>query len=220
MPDYSVRQLATAAYQAGFRGPALIEAVAIALAENPGRQLHATNHNGNGTVDRGPWQINSVHRSGLNPFNLQDNARLAYQVYSTGGGFSAWTTGPKDAAHPSNTAKYKMYLKPAGQGVIASQHSIHSGDTVISLPGDNVQTAVGGGIRTGAGAAITAGKDIISTATAVPTLVGHLLSPSFWKMVGLGILAVFLIIVGLFIVMESNKNVRAATVDGVKAAAV
>lgn len=56
----SATEVAQAAYGAGFRGGALVNAVAVAGAES-GFVLGAVNNNPNGTVDRGLWQINSIH---------------------------------------------------------------------------------------------------------------------------------------------------------------
>jgi hypothetical protein len=57
-------QLAAFASHAGFKGDALVIAVAIALAESSGVS-DAMNYNSNGgTYDTGCWQINTVHTSG------------------------------------------------------------------------------------------------------------------------------------------------------------
>jgi hypothetical protein len=75
---------------------------AIALAESSGNPF-AENHNQNGTVDRGLWQINSVHGS-LSTTNIAANAKAAVQVRKAEG-LGAWVTFKSGA--------YKQYLTPS-----------------------------------------------------------------------------------------------------------
>lgn len=65
-------------------------AAAIAMAESSGNPL-ATDHDSNGTVDRGLWQINSTHGS-LSTYNVMQNARAAVQISNNGTNWSPWTT--------------------------------------------------------------------------------------------------------------------------------
>lgn len=65
-------------------------AAAIALAESGG-DPGAEGHNTNGTIDRGLWQINSVHGA-LSTTNVLDNARAAVKIQSESRGWEAWTT--------------------------------------------------------------------------------------------------------------------------------
>ena len=53
-------QVGQAAFDVGMRGNALVDAIAIADAESS-FVLEAVHNNANGTVDRGLWQINSIH---------------------------------------------------------------------------------------------------------------------------------------------------------------
>lgn len=78
-------------------------AAAIAMAESSGRS-DAINHNTNGTVDRGAWQINSIHGplSTLNPIG---NVKAAIAISRNGTDWTPWTT--------FNTGAYKQYLGPA-----------------------------------------------------------------------------------------------------------
>lgn len=73
-------------------GPAGAQAVAaaVALAEsggNPG----ASNRNTNGTIDRGLWQINSIHGA-LSTFDVMSNARAAVRISSGGRNWQPWVT--------------------------------------------------------------------------------------------------------------------------------
>lgn len=65
-------------------------AAEVAMAESGGKQ-YATDYNPNGTVDRGYWQINSVHGS-LSTFDRNGNARSAIILSADGTNWSPWTT--------------------------------------------------------------------------------------------------------------------------------
>lgn len=80
-------------------------AAAVALAESGG-DPNAENHNANGTVDRGLWQINSVHGS-LSTKSVADNTIGAVRIYNEAhGSFSPWTT--------YQTGAYRRYTAPKG----------------------------------------------------------------------------------------------------------
>ena len=65
-------------------------AAQIATAESGGRQ-YATDDDGNGTVDRGYWQINSIHGA-LSTYDPAGNARAAVQLSHDGTDWSPWVT--------------------------------------------------------------------------------------------------------------------------------
>jgi Lysozyme like domain len=65
-------------------------AAEIAMAESSGRQ-YATDNNSNGSVDRGYWQINSIH-GGLSTYDAAGNARAAVYLSGDGADWSPWVT--------------------------------------------------------------------------------------------------------------------------------
>lgn len=85
-----------AARDAGFRGDALVTAVAIAIAESGGNPQAVSPLNSNGTRDYGLWQINSVHRSsGFDTtlgLSAEYNAKWAYKISSGGKNWRPWST--------------------------------------------------------------------------------------------------------------------------------
>ena len=94
-------QLAQLAANAGFSGPDLATAVAIALAEssgNPAKYNAETAAKGGtppGQGSYGLWQIYlKMHPefAGVNLLDPQTNANAAYSIYSRRGGFSDWAT--------------------------------------------------------------------------------------------------------------------------------
>lgn len=95
-------QIAGAAYKAGFRGNALVNAVAVALAESSG------NPNAHNAIppdnSYGLWQINMLGsmgparrkqfglKSNEELFNPDVNAKAAFAISNGGKSFSAWST--------------------------------------------------------------------------------------------------------------------------------
>lgn len=109
--------LTQAAWNAGFRGQALTNAVAIGLAESGG---NPNAHNGNaGTGDNsyglfqinmlgnlGPSRLSQYHLANNNAlFDPYTNAKVAYQMSGGGQNFHPWTT--------YTTGKYQNYLQAA-----------------------------------------------------------------------------------------------------------
>ena len=105
-PTLSPQQIAQYAYNAGFRGKALDQAVFIALAESAGRvdaynpELGAGTKKGSGS--RGLWQIYGAAHPWANNsavFDPQANANAAYRVFvEAGNRFTPWSTYNKGLA--------------------------------------------------------------------------------------------------------------------------
>lgn len=191
----TVAQLRTAAHTAGFRGAALTIAVAIALAESGGNE-NAVHKNSNGTTDYGAWQINSVHATllaGKNPYDLQQNADMAYAIYLQSN-FTPWTTYRSNA--------YAQYLQQAQSGSNAGTGAKHQGGNVITSGqlGDTVSN--------------------INPISDVNSLIGVISDPGLWRRIGLGFLAFLLLLIGLVLMLESSKTVRTGTADAAKVAAI
>jgi peptidoglycan hydrolase-like protein with peptidoglycan-binding domain len=102
-------QVADVAFTAGFRGDALITAIAVALAESGGR-TDAVNTVGNtpSSRDRGLWQINSYWHpevSDAQAFNPAGCAQAAYRISAQGTSWRPWTT--------FNSGSYRQFLARA-----------------------------------------------------------------------------------------------------------
>lgn len=93
---YSFSQLEDLWRQAGGNPLSAGMAAAIAMAESGGNPS-ATHTNSNGTVDRGLWQINSIHgaQSTLDPLA---NARAAVAISGNGSSWRPWCTAWSNAA--------------------------------------------------------------------------------------------------------------------------
>jgi hypothetical protein len=75
---------------AGGSPGAAFTAAEIAKAESSGQQ-YATLADGNGTVDRGYWQVNSIHGA-LSTYDPAGNARAAVELSGDGTNWSPWVT--------------------------------------------------------------------------------------------------------------------------------
>jgi hypothetical protein len=83
-------------------GPASDENLAAAIAEaESGGNVNATNHNTDGSTDRGAWQINSVHGE-QSTYDPLANAQAAVAISNHGSDFGPWVTYKSGA--------YRKYL--------------------------------------------------------------------------------------------------------------
>lgn len=90
MTNYSFQQLEDIWVQAGGNAQKAAFAAAIALAESGGNPS-STNNNGNGTTDRGLWQINSIHGP-QSTYDPMANAKAAVAISSNGSNWRPWCT--------------------------------------------------------------------------------------------------------------------------------
>lgn len=149
-------QVAAVAAAAGFKGEALVIAVAVAKAES-GWDAHAV-----GDIDRGAggrtvagaqstglWQVhfepgrddaNSARQPRSN-FDPAFNARSAYAISGGGTNFGPWSTFDASAKHPKNNGAYKAHLSAARAAVAAmdgapiSSTTSASGVGAVVVPG-------------------------------------------------------------------------------------
>lgn len=91
---YSYSQLMQLWEQAGGSKLNAAMAAAIAMAESGGNP-NATNNNGNGSIDRGLWQVNSVHGS-QSTYDPVANARAAIEISNNGTTWRPWCTAYSD----------------------------------------------------------------------------------------------------------------------------
>ena len=118
MSQDAISQLAASV---GFPNPGL--ASAVAMAESGGNPM-ASNVNTNGTIDRGLWQINSIHGA-LSTFDIMGNARAAYSISSGGSNWRPWVA--------YTTGRHRAYLGGGGGA---------PGGAAAATPG--VATGIGG----------------------------------------------------------------------------
>lgn len=85
-------------------------AAAVALAESSGNPS-AINYNSNGSVDRGLWQINSIHGA-QSTFDITNNAKAAIAISKNGTDWSPWVTYTSGA--------WRKYLNPADPNLVGT----------------------------------------------------------------------------------------------------
>ncbi len=98
--SFSAAQLEQLWIQNGGNPAAAKTAAAVALAESRGIPT-ATNTNSNGSIDRGLWQINSVHGA-QSTTDVIANVKAAIAISNNGANWSPWTT--------FKTGAYKTFL--------------------------------------------------------------------------------------------------------------
>lgn len=87
-------QVAKVARGAGFKGSSLVTALAVARGESGWNEGAVNRSNSDGSIDRGLWQINSIHgsKSTLDP---AANARAAFSISKAGRDWSPWVVFQK-----------------------------------------------------------------------------------------------------------------------------
>jgi len=113
----SVAQIGTYASAAGFSGSGLVMAIAVSMAESGGDPA-ATDHDSNGTVDRGLWQINSIHSSysAACDYDPACAASAAYESSDHGSNWSPWVTYQRGEEIPYIQAALAWVNSRGGQG--------------------------------------------------------------------------------------------------------
>lgn len=124
MTTYSFAQLKDLWMQAGGNPQAAEMAAAIAMAESGGKS-DATNTNPDGSIDRGLWQINSVHGS-LSTLDPMANAKAAVQISQNGSTWRPWCTawsGPCSGTYLADSAPYRKFLGGGSTGATGTTDS-------------------------------------------------------------------------------------------------
>lgn len=226
--SYTVAELKQAAYNAGFRGPNLVIAVAVSLAENAGRDPKAVNVNTNGSVDRGAFQINSIHGYTGNPYDLQTNANQAYKVWQKQG-WTAWTVY-KNKSYAKNLPLAQR-TKPGKSLAVTGDQTVKAGvgantdsEKSVELPADGkwngdplspdpdnphyVVSADDLDEITMDDVGVLDGLDPSDWNSRLSSILDVISDPGVWKRAGLFLLAASLVIIGLVLALSSNKTVR------------
>ena len=97
-------------YFVGWRKAELVRAVAVMTAESA-RYIRAYNVNTNGSIDRGLFQINSIHGTCCT-FDAIKNARCAFKLYQEQG-FKPWVA--------YNSGAYKKFMPTIWAAKLSTQ---------------------------------------------------------------------------------------------------
>ena len=155
-------------------------AAAIALAESGGN-ADAKNVNTNGSIDRGLWQINSVH-GGQSTFDPIANVKAAINISNNGKSWSPWVT--------YTTGAFKKFLSPTTAA--NSSGTPTASTTGLSIPGL-------GGISV---SGVTSG--IVNTMLGMLGIKGGL--QDMFERLGLIILGFALVIMGIHLLSQGSSN--------------
>lgn len=140
------RQVAQVAARAGFRGEALVKAVAVALAESGGRpRVTNTNHDKWNSVDRGLWQINSHWHpevSAAAAFDPNKAAQAAYRISNAGRDWHQWSTWN------NGTARAQLGRARIAAAGIGSAKTTTGVQTAATTTAQAEAAAFGGGLPT------------------------------------------------------------------------
>lgn len=134
--------------QAGGPAGSADVAAAVAQAESGGRS-GASNRNTNGSIDRGLWQINSVHGA-QSTFDVAGNARAAVAISERGRNWRPWVT--------FNTGAFRKYLTGSNSGATSGSSGAASSGGAGAV-GRLVGGALGSG-RTVSGG-MTSGRTVV-----------------------------------------------------------
>ncbi|SRR6266581_447199 len=103
-------------------------AAAVAMAESSGNPT-ATNHNSDGSTDRGLWQINSIHGN-LSTTDPTANVRAAIKISSNGKNWKPWVT--------FTTGKYRQFLNDSNDSPTSNAEQVFGLPTPfgdVEIPG-------------------------------------------------------------------------------------
>lgn len=237
----SPQQIARYAYNAGFRGAALNQAVAIAIAESGGNIYSYNPEKAAGTPagsgSRGLWQIyGKAHPEYNNDtvYDPQANANAAYRVYlQAGGRFTPWSTFNQGLARPrydfgslfsgsspatqSGSSQY-VGVTGGAVGVMNNPNGINSWQSLLALP-STIPGAVQSGVASGVQQVTAAAPQ---AAAAAVKMIFPLSKEDYIFQIGGAVLIfiglVFLLIAGLQ--SDAGKAVTEAAGKVVKTAAI
>lgn len=139
MTKLSAAQIAQYAAAAGFKGTALRNAVAVALAESGGdTRAVGVNSDKWRSRDRGLWQINSHWHPDVTDalaFNPATAARAAYRISSGGTNWSPWSVWKNGAAQTQMARAQIGVNQAAAGGVVGADFVLPGPIPDVPLPG-------------------------------------------------------------------------------------
>lgn len=177
-------EIANAMRKAGWPESAIPIGVAVALAESGGNPRAVNRANRNGSADYGLFQINSIHKSILasgDRYDPVDNARMALRVYKDAG--SKWTPW---SVYKSGS--YRKFYTGKADG---------NPNTTIDPTDPDHMKKLQEGIDNG-----EIGRRRAEINSGSLLSLGFIGTQAFWTRFGIGLLALLLIIAGLWIIFR------------------
>ncbi|ARK07706.1 putative entry lysozyme [Rhodococcus phage Toil] len=201
MATLSIQQLAQLAANVGIpNGQPMYDCVSIALAESGGRTDATNTANDNGTIDRGLWQINSVHDDkmpGADRFDPNVNAQLMAQISSGGSNWQPWST--------YNNGAYLEHAQRVMGELGGTQFTPGEG---VNVPG-GFGSGAGNGLTVTNAALVTQAQqvslDIGGTTEAISKFFHLLTTAEGWLRILKAGIGVMTVVMGAFLLFSSSK---------------
>lgn len=238
MPTLTAEQVAGLAYNAGgdgkgFRGDALVKAVAIARAESGFVVENKGGPNDDGSFDYGLWQINGSAHPQYDVGRLMSdpayNAAAAWAISSHGTYFHPWTVYWKN--NPKTGKPYYLAYMPeaaaaaktvdtgggGGGGILpdivgAVTNPAAAVAGVVSSAIGGVGNAASAGLDYLTGGTISAVKTTADAAMAFVRFLGIVANPELWRRIGLIALGVLVVGAGLVLINRDALGSAAGSV--------
>ncbi len=193
--------------QYGFADP--ITATAVVLGESGGNTQAENRGNSDGSIDRGLWQINSVHaKSERNPdgltvaemFDLDASTRYALRLSSGGTDYNPWaaTRSRNFGAHRATAERVKD----------APPMLVRDREEATQTGGEQISEAAGRVADVVAGPLAGAGDVLAFLGKGLAVLV----SPDFWKRAGYGLAGLVLVYLGVLAIFGRSALALGTTV--------
>lgn len=215
MSRLTADQIAALVLARGFRDP--VRATAVVLGESGGDTQAVNTSNANGTIDRGLWQLNSVHvDSGkitvADTFDVAKSTDFAYTLSNGGTDFRPWTA--------TRRASFAGHLDTARAAVARVRDQVPEADNSGApwwrralgaapfagaiLPGFPVDVpAIDVSDIPVIGGPLDGARD---AASIVATIGAKLLDPAFWRRLGLGLLGAIVLAWGVFLFSSQSRR--------------
>lgn len=212
MSNLTPSQVAQIAYNAGFRGEALVYAVAVSLAEDGSGNPNANyTSSATGEDSRGLWQINV--QPGAHPeyassdlYDPATNAAAAYAISQGGTNWSPWSTWPGVAMGlivQAANAVANAGIVVSGTGpqpitkALPPLPSLPSIAGIIPPPVDKAFSKMADAINTLVDSVATAANDVTTFVGDIRDITTFLQEPALWTRLVVGVLGALVLLLGL-----------------------
>lgn len=216
---YSYAQLEGIWNQAGGNPQYASMAAAIATAESGGN-TGATDCDTNGSIDRGLWQINSVHGS-ASTYDVMGNARAAVAISNNGTNWEPWVTYQTGAYLKYMHGSVPPDLNAPINGSNAAMGATTSSSTTATLTGCNwLEQAIApelcGGSIYNIGGGVTQGFVL----QIIDALIGSIINPFIQIAAGIMGIAGGAILMGggIFLIVRDTQTYQNVKQTGTEAA--
>lgn len=163
MTQYTIAQIENIWVANGGSRSTAAMAAAVAMAESGGSST-ATNHNSNGSTDRGLWQINSTNAGSST--DVATNAKAAIRMSNNGSNWRPWCTAYSDGACGTQGGTYQGSGSPYQKFLTAARNAVSAITGKAPAGSTSGSTRTGSSGTSGTGGTGTTGTPAQATLTA------------------------------------------------------